>query len=93
MKGRRIRNLQMAKQKGLFLMEGVWSRFFPVYDSLRRELKSDVIGDVKHLNINIGLANHRVPRIRFALLVNFLLYSYLPMVLAMTLTTLGCCKE
>ncbi len=37
--------MELAKQKGLFFMEGFWSRFFPTYIKLNEEIVSGEIGD------------------------------------------------
>ncbi|CAH1392779.1 unnamed protein product [Nezara viridula] len=47
--------ISLAKQNSLFLMEGVWSRFFPVYDELSQLLASNVIGDVIYLKADFGV--------------------------------------
>lgn len=38
--------IEIAKEKKLFLMEAVWSRFFPVYQELRKSIDSGQIGEV-----------------------------------------------
>lgn len=38
--------VELARQKKLFLMEAVWSRFFPVYEELRKCIDSGKIGEV-----------------------------------------------
>jgi len=46
--------VQLAREKGLFLMEGFWSRFFPVYEEIRRALADGSIGEPKFLQGNFG---------------------------------------
>jgi len=46
--------IQLARQKGLFLMEGYWSRFFPVYEEVRKALKNEEIGEPKFVQGNFG---------------------------------------
>jgi len=41
--------IAMAKEKNLFLMEGIWSRFFPVYKRLKEELDKGTVGEVVQL--------------------------------------------
>lgn len=36
--------ISLAKEKKLFLMEGVWSRFFPAYYQIREEMRKGAIG-------------------------------------------------
>ena len=38
--------VQTAKKKGVFLMEAVWTRFFPVSGQIREAIKSGEIGEV-----------------------------------------------
>ncbi|KAH7326845.1 NAD-binding protein, partial [Rhizoctonia solani] len=44
----------LAKSKNLFLMEAVWTRFFPLVKSLQKDLVSGVIGDIKRLFADFG---------------------------------------
>ncbi|XP_001607561.1 trans-1,2-dihydrobenzene-1,2-diol dehydrogenase [Nasonia vitripennis] len=48
--------IELAESKKLFLMEGIWSRCFPAYDTLRRELANKSIGEVKQLTVGFGFA-------------------------------------
>ncbi|KAB0804935.1 hypothetical protein PPYR_01905 [Photinus pyralis] len=43
-----------AKVKGLFLMEGLWSRTFPIYDILTDQIANNTIGDVLQVNVEFG---------------------------------------
>ena len=38
--------ISLAKEKNLFLMEAMWTRFFPIHVKLRALLKENVIGDI-----------------------------------------------
>jgi len=38
--------LELARKRQLFFLHGVWSRFFPAYEEIRRLIDSGVIGDV-----------------------------------------------
>ncbi|KAK7424848.1 hypothetical protein QQZ08_008478 [Neonectria magnoliae] len=44
-----------AKAKGVFLMEGVWTRFFPLVIALEKKIQEGVIGRVWRSVIQIGL--------------------------------------
>lgn len=44
-----------AKEKKLFLMEGAWSRFFPAWQLLRKEIKEKKLGQVKSVFANFGV--------------------------------------
>ncbi|XP_028158765.1 trans-1,2-dihydrobenzene-1,2-diol dehydrogenase-like [Ostrinia furnacalis] len=56
--------INIAKQKKLFLMEAVWSRFSPVYLRLEEEIKAGKIGEVKHVDVNFGVPIVAVDRLR-----------------------------
>ncbi len=43
-----------ARSRGLFLMDAMWSRFFPMMVELRRMLAEGVIGDVRMLSADFG---------------------------------------
>jgi len=47
--------INLAKQKKLFLMEAVWSRFFPSYKKIKEELAAGTIGDVKQVLVTFGV--------------------------------------
>ncbi|KAJ1525628.1 hypothetical protein ONE63_008846 [Megalurothrips usitatus] len=47
--------LKLAKEKKLFFMEAIWSRFFPSYDLVRQELSNGTIGEVVQLQVNFGV--------------------------------------
>lgn len=46
--------LEFAKSKQLFLMEAVWSRFFPIYQEIRNQLENGSLGEVKHVLVTFG---------------------------------------
>ncbi|KAL0129798.1 hypothetical protein PUN28_001803 [Cardiocondyla obscurior] len=46
--------INYAKSKKLFLMEAVWSRCFPLYDTIRKELASGNLGDIHQVNVSFG---------------------------------------
>ncbi|CAL8142790.1 unnamed protein product [Orchesella dallaii] len=52
--------IELARAKKVFLMEAIWSRFFPAYQRLREELAKGSIGDVVQLTCNFGtLLTHK----------------------------------
>ena len=62
--------LNLAKEKGTFFMEAIWSRTLPVYLKLKEELKSGTIGKVYSLNSDFsvkfeGFAAERVAKRTF----------------------------
>lgn len=56
--------LAAAKAKGVFFMEGIWTRFFPVIQELKKELAAGVIGEVKYVSAMFSVPIKDVPRIR-----------------------------
>lgn len=57
--------INYARRKKLFLMEAVWSRCFPVYDAIRKELASGNIGDIYQVIVSFGFELSNTDRIRF----------------------------
>jgi predicted dehydrogenase len=45
---------QTAKQKGLFLMEAMWPRFLPAFDSVRQILSEGILGDITSVVADLG---------------------------------------
>ena len=48
------RLVELARERGLFLMEGMWTRFFPLMGRLRKVLAEGRIGDPRMLNVDFG---------------------------------------
>lgn len=44
----------LAREKKLFLMEAIWTRFLPSVQLLRTKLREGIIGEVKMINITFG---------------------------------------
>jgi predicted dehydrogenase len=44
----------LARDRGLFLMEGMWTRFFPLMEEVRRLVSDGTVGEVKMLNVDFG---------------------------------------
>lgn len=44
-----------ARKRNLFLMEAIWSRFFPAYQRLSEEIEKGTIGDVVQVRVEMGL--------------------------------------
>lgn len=55
----------LAKEKGIFCMEAMWSRFLPTNIEMKRVLDSGVIGEVKYAEFAIGWQAPNGPRSRF----------------------------
>ncbi|XP_038158904.1 trans-1,2-dihydrobenzene-1,2-diol dehydrogenase-like [Cyprinodon tularosa] len=55
--------LDSAKRNQVFLMEAVWSRFFPAYAEIRNRLACEEIGKVKMVRSEFGIAVLHNPRL------------------------------
>lgn len=44
-----------AERKKLFLMEAIWSRFFPSYQYLQKQIQGGALGDIKSVKIDFGV--------------------------------------
>jgi predicted dehydrogenase len=54
----------LARAKGLFLMEAMWTRFMPALAEVRRIIASGEIGQVHHLSADLGFASTYGPEHR-----------------------------
>ncbi|KAJ6654440.1 hypothetical protein lerEdw1_007033 [Lerista edwardsae] len=54
--------VQAAQEKGVFLMEAFWTRFFPAMEKIRSLLKQRAIGDVLAVHAQFGAPLLSVPR-------------------------------
>ncbi|CAL7937369.1 unnamed protein product [Xylocopa violacea] len=55
--------INLAKEKKLFLMEGIWSRCFPVYEVLKQEIDSGAIGEIHQVIVSFGFKLSDVQRL------------------------------
>lgn len=55
--------IAFAEQKKLFLMEAMWSRFFPSYQYLRQQIESGKLGDIREVHVSFGLNMENVDRL------------------------------
>jgi len=46
--------VKLAREKNLFLMEAIWTRFLPSVQLLRKQLREGIIGEVKMMNFTFG---------------------------------------
>lgn len=53
----------LAREKKLFLMEAIWSRFFPAYEQLRKEIQAGTIGDPLLVEATFGVHLQGVERV------------------------------
>nr|XP_056720001.1 trans-1,2-dihydrobenzene-1,2-diol dehydrogenase [Euleptes europaea] len=54
--------VRAAREKGVFLMEAFWSRFFPASEKLRSLLRQGTIGDVVVVHADFGFHLLTIPR-------------------------------
>ncbi|XP_053545923.1 trans-1,2-dihydrobenzene-1,2-diol dehydrogenase [Bombina bombina] len=55
--------ISAAKEHNVFLMEALWSRFFPAYEQIRTLLSQNAIGDVKVVRAEFGYDLQNVQRV------------------------------
>lgn len=55
--------IDLAKEKKLFLMEAIWSRFFPSYIHIRNAIKSGALGDITNVKVDFGFPLEDVDRL------------------------------
>jgi predicted dehydrogenase len=54
----------LAREKDLFLMEGMWTRFFPLMEEVRRLVSTGALGEVRMLNVDFGFRAEADPASR-----------------------------
>lgn len=57
------RIIKTAREKNLFFMEGIWSRFFESYKFLRRRIDDGDLGEIKEINLEFGFPLANTPRL------------------------------
>lgn len=53
-----------AKSQKLFLMEAVWSRFFPAYQYVRQQITNGALGEVREVNVSFGFNLTAIDRLQ-----------------------------
>ncbi|WP_254244224.1 Gfo/Idh/MocA family protein [Hymenobacter sp. BRD128] len=56
--------IEVAQQRGVFLMEAFWSRFFPAIRHALELVRAGAIGEVKHLSADFGFITDFKPESR-----------------------------
>nr|CAG4718707.1 unnamed protein product [Naegleria fowleri] len=46
--------IELARKKNLFLMEAMWTRFFPANRQMMQLIKNGEIGQITHINVSLG---------------------------------------
>ena len=52
-----------AKAKGVLVMEAMWTRYLPQYDSIRQLLEAGTLGEIEIVNVSMCQANLEIPRL------------------------------
>ncbi len=55
--------LEYAKEKDVLVAEAIWTRYMPMYQTIREVLDSGVIGEVRMVSANLGYAIEGVERL------------------------------
>lgn len=64
--------IMYAERKKLLLMEGIWSRFFPSYQYLKKQIQSGALGDIETVNVEFGFSLTDVERLAYVTDIFFL---------------------
>lgn len=56
--------VEAARKRGVFLMEGLWTRFFPIIERLRHEIRENSIGEIRFVNANFFIPMMDIDSIR-----------------------------
>lgn len=54
----------LAKIKGLFIMEALWTRFFPLYAEVKNLVDSNVLGEIRVVMVSFGVNLDHVERLQ-----------------------------
>ncbi|KAL1514023.1 hypothetical protein ABEB36_003350 [Hypothenemus hampei] len=56
--------ISIARNKKLFIMEAIWSRFFPVYQEVKSLIDNGTLGEIKHVHVTFGFPLSEVDRVK-----------------------------
>ncbi|XP_052893511.1 trans-1,2-dihydrobenzene-1,2-diol dehydrogenase-like [Anopheles moucheti] len=62
--GQSSRLVKRAAERKLFLMEGIWSRFFPFYRQLRERIARGDLGEIREVEVEFGFVLSDIDRLR-----------------------------
>lgn len=54
----------LAKVKGLFIMEALWTRFFPLYAEVKNLVDSNILGEIRVAMVSFGISADHVERLQ-----------------------------
>lgn len=55
--------ISIAERKQLFLMEAIWSRFFPSYRYLEQQIKNEKLGEIQSVEVEFGFEIEHIDRL------------------------------
>lgn len=55
---------ELAKKKGLFIMEALWIEFLPMYNKLKELIKANYIGKIDSISVSYGFDTNPLRKIR-----------------------------
>ncbi|GAV02548.1 hypothetical protein RvY_13095 [Ramazzottius varieornatus] len=55
--------IKLAEAKGKFFQEAVWSRFFPIYERIRQEIKAGSLGEINLVTAVFGFNDQQTSRL------------------------------
>jgi len=53
-----------AERKKLFLMEAVWSRYFPAYQYIRKQIETGLLGNIEQVDVQFGFDLNEAERVQ-----------------------------
>lgn len=56
--------IRVAREKNVFLMEGMWSRFFPIMQKVQEWIEADLIGPIRMVTADFGFRREGEPEER-----------------------------
>lgn len=62
--GQSKRLIKRATERNLFLMEAIWSRFFPFYRQLRERIDRGDLGEIREVEVEFGFVLSDIDRLR-----------------------------
>lgn len=56
--------IKIAKSRNLLLLDGIWSRSFPVYLELEKIIQAGTIGEILYVNASFGFDLQDIERVK-----------------------------
>lgn len=54
----------LAKEKNLFLIEGIWTGHFPAYRHVHQQIQNGALGEIQSVDIDCGVELYNVERLK-----------------------------